>query len=202
MQRLGLGQPVGGLQEMRQIVEVSGHVGMIGTEALLVDGERAAHQRLGLRKPVRGLKQQRQIVEVSGHIGMIGAEALLVDGERAAHQRLRLGEPVRGLKQLRQIVEGCRVFGGGVAVTRRRRRRILLCQGYCFVRFAGSIEIHDAAVHGVQICFAGRLGEGRRQRQNGCEKQTPKAISTHAAASRPQSVAWRQSIITVLAEYR
>ena len=68
---------------------------MIGAEAFLVDGERAAHQGLGLGKPVRGLKQYRQIVEVSGHIGMIGPEAFLVDGERAAHQRLGLGEPVR-----------------------------------------------------------------------------------------------------------
>ena len=78
---------------------------MIGAEAFLVDGERAAHQRLGLGKPVRVLKQHRQIVEVSGHIGMIGPEAFLVDGKRAAHQRLGLGKPVRGLKQLRQIVE-------------------------------------------------------------------------------------------------
>ena len=78
---------------------------MIGAEAFLVDGERAAHQGLGLRKTVRGLKQLRQIVEVSGHIGMIGAEAFLVDGERAAHQGLGLGKTVRGLKQLRQIVE-------------------------------------------------------------------------------------------------
>ncbi len=30
------------------------HVGMIGAEACLVDGERAAHQRLGLGEPVGG----------------------------------------------------------------------------------------------------------------------------------------------------
>ena len=69
---------------------------MIGAEAFLVDGKRAAHQGLGLGKPVRGLKQLRQIVEVRGHIGMIGAEAFLVDGERAAHQGLGLRKPVRG----------------------------------------------------------------------------------------------------------
>ena len=53
----------------RQVVEVCGDVWMILAEALLVDGQRAAHQRLGLRQPVRGLKQLRQVVEVCGHLG-------------------------------------------------------------------------------------------------------------------------------------
>ena len=75
-QGLGLGKPVRGLKQLRQIVEADGDLGMIGAEAFLVDGQRAAHQRLGLRKTVRGLKQQRQIVEVSGDLGMIGPEAL------------------------------------------------------------------------------------------------------------------------------
>ena len=44
---------------MRQIVEVSGHIGMTGAEAFLVDGQRAAHQGLGLRETVRVLKQLR-----------------------------------------------------------------------------------------------------------------------------------------------
>ena len=57
IKRLGLGKPVRGLKQLRQIVEVSGHIGMIGAEAFLVDGERAAHQGLGLGEPVRGLKQ-------------------------------------------------------------------------------------------------------------------------------------------------
>ena len=62
-QGLGLRKAVRGLKQLRQIVQVSGHVGMTGAEAFLVDGQRAPHQGLGLRKPVRGLKQQRQIVE-------------------------------------------------------------------------------------------------------------------------------------------
>ncbi len=53
-QRLGLGKTVRGLKQRRQIVEVSGHIGMTGAEAFFVDGERAAHQRFGLDKPVRG----------------------------------------------------------------------------------------------------------------------------------------------------
>ena len=72
IKRLGLGQPVRGLEAMRQVVEVSGHVGVARSVTLLVDGQRAAHQRLGLGQPVRGLKQRRQVVEVSGHLGWPG----------------------------------------------------------------------------------------------------------------------------------
>ena len=56
-------------KQLRQIVEVTGHIGMIGAEAFLVDGERAAHQGLGFGKTVRGLKQRRQIVEASATSG-------------------------------------------------------------------------------------------------------------------------------------
>ena len=54
---------------------------MLGTEALLVDGEGAAHQRLSLGQPV-GVQQQQpdQVGEAGGNAGMLGAEALLVDG--------------------------------------------------------------------------------------------------------------------------
>ena len=48
IKRLGLGEPVRGFQEQRQIVEADGDARVIGAEALLVDGERAPHQRLGL----------------------------------------------------------------------------------------------------------------------------------------------------------
>ena len=59
IQRLGLGQPVGGLQQQGQVVEADGDVGVVGPEALLVDGQRAADQRLGLGQPVGGLQQLR-----------------------------------------------------------------------------------------------------------------------------------------------
>ncbi len=62
-QRLGLGEAVRGLKQLREIVEVGRHIGMIGPEALLVDRERAAHQRFGLGEAVRVLKQRREIVE-------------------------------------------------------------------------------------------------------------------------------------------
>jgi hypothetical protein len=46
-QRLGLGQAVGGLEQLRQVVEVAGHIGMLRPVARLIDGQRTAHQRLG-----------------------------------------------------------------------------------------------------------------------------------------------------------
>ncbi len=39
--RLGLGVAVGVLQQLREVVEADRHLGMIGAEALLVDGQRA-----------------------------------------------------------------------------------------------------------------------------------------------------------------
>ena len=62
--RLGLSAESGGFtpapvvfEQAGQIVEADGHIGMIGTEAFLVDGERAAIKRLSLGKPVCVLKQ-------------------------------------------------------------------------------------------------------------------------------------------------
>ena len=77
---------------------------MVGAEALLVDGESAAHQKLGLGQPVGFLQQLGQVVEADGDLGMVGSEALLVDGECAAHERLGLGEAVGVLQQLGQVV--------------------------------------------------------------------------------------------------
>ena len=48
IERLGLGQTVGGPQQLGQVVEADSDVGMVGVELLLIDGERAARQRLGL----------------------------------------------------------------------------------------------------------------------------------------------------------
>src|SRR5258705_460630 len=78
---------------------------MLGSEGLLVDGERAAHQRLGLAETVGGLEQLGQVREVCGDLRMVGSEALLVDGKRTAMKRLGFAEPVGGLEQLGQVVE-------------------------------------------------------------------------------------------------
>ena len=104
--QLGCLRPVAqlGTQE-GQVVEADGDIGMIRAEALLEDGECAAHQRLGLGEPVGFLQQRGQVVEAIGDVGMLGAEALLVDGERAAIQRLGLGQPVGVLQQRGQVAE-------------------------------------------------------------------------------------------------
>jgi len=94
------------VEQRGQIVEVSGDVWVFRTEALLVDGECAAHQRLGLAEAVRVLEQLGQVVEAVGDLWVFRAEAFLVDGERPAHQWLGLAEAVRGLEQHSQVVEG------------------------------------------------------------------------------------------------
>ena len=68
-QRFGLGEPVGGLEQRRQVVEAHGDVGVVLPEALLIDGEGAAHQRFGLGEPVGGLKQLSQVVEALATLG-------------------------------------------------------------------------------------------------------------------------------------
>ena len=82
-QRLGLAEPVGGVQQRGQVVEAGGDLGMVGPEARLVDGQGPAHQRLGLTEPVGGLEQLGQIVEADSDVGMVGAETRLVDGQRS-----------------------------------------------------------------------------------------------------------------------
>ena len=57
IERLGLGEPVGVLQQLGQVVEASGDIGMVRPEALLVDGKRAAIERLGLGEAVGGSQQ-------------------------------------------------------------------------------------------------------------------------------------------------
>jgi hypothetical protein len=67
---------------------------MLGPQALLDDGERAAIERLGIGQPLGGLQQQGQVAELSRDVRMLGPQALLVDGERAAVERLGIGESV------------------------------------------------------------------------------------------------------------
>src|SRR5262245_2718590 len=52
VERLGLGQSVGVVQQYGQPVEVPGDAGMVGPESPLVDGQRPAIERLGLGQPV------------------------------------------------------------------------------------------------------------------------------------------------------
>ena len=86
-QRLRFHEPIGSLQQQRQVVEACGDVGMLGAVTGLVDGQGAAHQRLRLRQAIGVLQQLRQVIEVDGDVGMLSAVTGLVDGQGAAHQR-------------------------------------------------------------------------------------------------------------------
>ena len=57
IKRLGFRQPVGGLQQPGEIVEVNGNIRVIGAVGFLVDGEGAAHERLGFGQPISALQQ-------------------------------------------------------------------------------------------------------------------------------------------------
>ena len=61
-QGLGVLEPVGGLQELRQIVEADGDVRVIGAEALFVDVERAPHQGLGVFESVGFLQELARLL--------------------------------------------------------------------------------------------------------------------------------------------
>ena len=62
-QRLGLGEPVGGLQQLGEVVEVYRDVGMVGAVGLLVNGQRAAHKGLGVGQRLCAVSTGRQVVE-------------------------------------------------------------------------------------------------------------------------------------------
>ena len=79
-QRLGLGEAVGVLQQLGEVVEASSDLGMVGAVGFLVDGQRAAHEGLGLGEAVGGLQQTGEVVEGDGDIRMVRTVGLLVDG--------------------------------------------------------------------------------------------------------------------------
>ena len=74
VERLGLGQAVGGLQQRRQVVEADGDVGVVRAVAALVDRQGPAVERLGLGQAVGVLEQLRQVVEVGGDVGVVRAK--------------------------------------------------------------------------------------------------------------------------------
>jgi hypothetical protein len=61
---------------------------MVGTERLLVDGQRAFVERLGVGVATLLSVELSQVVEARRDLGMIGTERLLVDGQRAFVERL------------------------------------------------------------------------------------------------------------------
>ena len=57
----------------RAVIRLIGF-GMIRPEALLIDGEGAAHKRFGLRRPVCIFQEPRQSFEADGHLGVSPTE--------------------------------------------------------------------------------------------------------------------------------
>src|SRR5207244_3905344 len=98
-ERFRLNRPARGLEHLRQVVEVTGEVRMIGTEAPLVDGQGAAKERLGLAQPVRGPEHLRQVLEASGDLGTVRAEAPFPNRQGAAAERFRLNPTACLLEQ-------------------------------------------------------------------------------------------------------
>ncbi len=80
-QRLGLLEPVRGLEQLRQVVEADSDFGMVGAEGRLVNLERPTHQRLGLLEPVRFLEQPSQVVETNGDFVIIEDRKTARNGE-------------------------------------------------------------------------------------------------------------------------
>ena len=173
--RLGLGEPVGGLEETGEVVKPNGDGGMVGPAVGLVDGEGAAHEWLGLGEPVGGLEELGEVVKPNGDGGMVGTVAGLVDGESAAHERLGLGkagsteqvdpDPVQEVGGfLQRDLGGLGVSGGAQRVrhegiARRPGRRV-----GCFVR-ERLIDKRDSG-----FCpggsFRSCLGSGHRLHQS------------------------------------
>ena len=80
-QRFRLAEPVGGLQQQGEVVEVARDVWMVLAKACLVDGERAAHQRFRLAEPIGRLHQLGEVVDGVRDVRMVLAEACLGDGD-------------------------------------------------------------------------------------------------------------------------
>src|SRR5438874_2730741 len=84
---------------------------MVGTQALLVDGERAAHQGLGLAEPVGALQQQGQVVEGSGILTGVSPVTRLHSLDIALSERDRLAVPTRLVKLDNLTIERVEVLG-------------------------------------------------------------------------------------------
>ena len=71
--RLGLGETVGISQQPRKVVEFGCHMGVVVTQACLINGQSAAHERLGFGQAVTHLEQLCQIVQADGYFGALRA---------------------------------------------------------------------------------------------------------------------------------
>jgi hypothetical protein len=94
---------IGILEQLREVVELSGDVGMIPVEIGFHEVQSAAHQNLCLLQMIRILEQQCEVIERSGNPGFAFYMARFLPGYDLAKQTLCLGEAIAVLIQLRQL---------------------------------------------------------------------------------------------------
>jgi len=99
------------LQQLSQVAEVDGGAGVIGAEALLIDGKCAPIEGFSFGQPVADFEQKSQVVGYRSDAGMVRPHPLLGNGKRAAKEGLGLGNPVGGVQQPRELVEGNGMLG-------------------------------------------------------------------------------------------
>ena len=90
IKRLGLAQPVGGLEQLRQIVEVGGDVGVLRPEATFRRWP-APGASSGSASPSRFVawSNDARLLRSVATLGCSGPKLLLVDGQRPPHQAAR-----------------------------------------------------------------------------------------------------------------
>src|SRR5450756_720204 len=85
-QWLGLPQTVHGNEHRREIVKMDGDSWMIRAKAILVDGQRTAHQPLSLSHLFLVHQNKNQVVKAFRNPGMFWTKGLLDNNQRAAYQ--------------------------------------------------------------------------------------------------------------------
>ena len=90
VQRLGFVQSPLRLVKPREIVQVDGHVWVIGPKRPLVNRDGTGVVLRSLIPQLPGLVQPREVVQVRRNVGVVGAEGGHVDRECPLVQRLSL----------------------------------------------------------------------------------------------------------------
>ena len=149
-------QPIGGLQQPRQVVQSDGHIRMILAVSGLIDLQGTAIHGLRFCQPIGGLQQRCQVVQISGHCRMILAVAILINLQGAAQQWLRfvvIGFDEQQSSHLAQQFSRCSSYPNP---SRKVGHRL----GMGFQRLQ-----HRPAAHILGIVNKGRIDPGQRSCQ-------------------------------------
>ena len=63
-ERLRLGQPVCGSEQLCEVAQANGNLGILRSEGLFIDGKSSAQERLRFGQPVLQLKCLREIIKI------------------------------------------------------------------------------------------------------------------------------------------